>query len=80
LTQGSSGGSSSASSPVTPAATPAVSNVALGSQGSPNASTGADVANLDPQGLGPIQGKIGGQYPWGEPEGTSKLKDQGQVV
>lgn len=64
----------------TPAATSGVSNVALGSQQSPNASTGADIANLDPQGLGAKQGKIGGQYPWGEPEGTTKLKDQGQVV
>jgi len=71
---------SGSTNPSTPSTTSAVSNVALGSQQSPNSATGADIANLDPQGIGTKQGKIGGQYPWGEPEGTTKLKDQGQVV
>jgi hypothetical protein len=79
----SSGGSStdtSATNPASSSGTSAVSNAALGSQQSPNAATGADIANIDPQGLGAKEGKIGGKYPWGEPEGTTKLKDEGQVV
>jgi hypothetical protein len=79
-TSPSSSSTSAVESPTTSASTSAVSNAALGSQQSPNAATGADIANLDPQGLGAKEGKIGGKYPWGEPEGTTKLKDEGQVV
>ena len=79
-TSPSSSSTSAVGSPTTSASTSAVSNAALGSQQSPNAATGADIANIDPQGLGAKEGKIGGKYPWGEPEGTTKLKDEGQVV
>jgi hypothetical protein len=66
-----------------PAATSATSNVALGSQASPTATTGADVAALDTttgEGLGSKEGKKGGKYPWGDPEGTTALKQEGQVI
>lgn len=66
-----------------PAAQSATSNVALGSQASPTATTGADVAALDTtsaEGVGSIAGKKGGKYPWGDPEGTTALKQEGQVI
>jgi len=66
-----------------PAATSATSNVALGSQASPTATTGADVAALDStsvEGVGSKEGKKGGKYPWGDPEGTTALKQEGQVI
>ena len=70
-------------SPAQPAAQPATSAVTLGSQASPTATTGADVAALDTttgQGLGSKEGKKGGKYPWGDPEGTTALKQEGQVI
>lgn len=66
-----------------PAAQSATSNVALGSQQSPTATTGADVAALDTtsaEGVGSKAGKKGGKYPWGDPEGTTALKQEGQVI
>ena len=66
-----------------PAAQSATSNVALGSQASPTATTGADVAALDTtsaEGVGSKEGKKGGKYPWGDPEGTTALKQEGQVI
>jgi len=76
--------STSAAKPAaTSAATSATSNVALGSQASPTATTGADVAALDStsvEGVGSKEGKKGGKYPWGDPEGTTALKQEGQVI
>jgi hypothetical protein len=67
-----------------PAATSATTSaVTLGSQQSPTATTGADVAALDTttgEGLGSKEGKKGGKYPWGDPEGTTALKQEGQVI
>ena len=66
-----------------PAATSATSSVPLGSQASPTATTGADVAALDTttaEGVGGKDGKKGGKYPWGDPEGTTALKQEGQVI
>ena len=57
---------------------PAVSNVATGGEGSAAAYGGADVAMLgdtSQAGLGSKVSKKGGKYPWGEPEGTSALKE-----
>jgi len=57
---------------------PAVSNVATGGGSSAAAYGGADVAMLDDTsqaGLGSKVSKKGGKYPWGEPEGTSALKE-----
>jgi len=56
----------------------AVSNVATGGGSSAAAYGGADVAMLDDTsqaGLGSKVSKKGGKYPWGEPEGTSALKE-----
>ena len=63
----------------------AVSNVASGSESSsseggssPAAFGGADVAMLgdtSESGLGSKVSKKGGKYPWGEPEGTTALKE-----
>jgi hypothetical protein len=75
--------SSSSGSKSTQAAQPATSAVTLGSQQSPTATTGADVAALDTttgEGLGSKEGKKGGKYPWGDPEGTTALKQEGQVI
>jgi len=65
-----------------PAATtsggPAVSDVATGGAGSAGAFGGADVAMLgdtSAEGLGSKVSKKGGKYPFGEPEGTSALKE-----
>jgi hypothetical protein len=67
-----------------PAATSATTSaVTLGSQASPTATTGADVAALDTtsaEGVGSKEGKKGGKYPWGDPEGTTALKQEGQVI
>ena len=62
----------------TSAAQPAVSQVATGSEGSPAAFAGSDVAMLgdtSEAGLGSKVSKKGGKYPWGEPEGTTALKE-----
>jgi len=59
------------------------SDVAMGSQASPTAAGAADVAMLDttsPEGISGKAGKKGGKYPWGDPEGTTALKQEGQVV
>ena len=51
--------------------------------GSPAAYGAGDVAMLDattPEGMGSKMGKKGGKYPWGDPEGTTALKQEGQVV
>jgi len=58
-----------------------VSSVATGSQQSPTAAGAADVAMLDstsPEGTGSKTSKKGGKYPWGDPEGTTALKQEGQ--
>ena len=71
---------------LSPAGTPAASetsNVAMGSQQSPAAGGAADVAMLDsttPEGIGSKTGKKGGKYPWGDPEGTTALKQEGQGI
>ena len=71
---------------LSPAGTPATSqtsNVAMGSQQSPTAGGAADVAMLDstsPEGIGSKTGKKGGKYPWGDPEGTTALKQEGQGI
>ena len=71
---------------LSPAATPSTSqtsNVAMGSQQSPAAGGAADVAMLDsttPEGIGSKTGKKGGKYPWGDPEGTTALKQEGQGI
>jgi hypothetical protein len=71
---------------LSPAASPAASqtsNVAIGSQQSPAAGGAADVAMLDstsPEGIGSKTGKKGGKYPWGDPEGTTALKQEGQGI
>jgi hypothetical protein len=60
-----------------------VSSVATGSQQSPTAAGAADVAMLDtssPEGISGKAAKKGGKYPWGDPEGTTALKQEGQVV
>ena len=60
------------------AASPAVSDVASGAAASPAAFGGADVAMLgdtSPEGMGSKVSKKGGKYPWGEPEGTTALKE-----
>jgi hypothetical protein len=60
-----------------------VSTVATGSQQSPQAFGSTDVAMLDsssPEGIGGKAGQKGGKYPWGDPEGTTALKQEGQVV
>ena len=57
---------------------PAVSDVATGGAGSAGAFGGADVAMLgdtSAEGLGSKVSKKGGKYPFGEPEGTSALKE-----
>jgi hypothetical protein len=63
---------------------PAVSNVAAGGEsasgggGSASSYGGADVAMLgdtSEAGLGSKVSKKGGKYPWGEPEGTTALKE-----
>jgi len=70
----------------TPAGQPAASqtsDVAMGSQASPQAAGAADVAMLDttsPEGISGKGGKKGGKYPWGDPEGTTALKQEGQVI
>jgi len=59
------------------------SDVAMGSQASPQAAGAADVAMLDttsPEGISGKAGKKGGKYPWGDPEGTTALKQEGQVI
>ena len=51
--------------------------------GSPAAYGAGDVAMLDattPEGMGSKMGKKGAKYPWGDPEGTTALKQEGQVV
>ena len=68
---------------LSPAATSQTSNVAMGSQQSPAAGGAADVAMLDstsPEGIGSKTGKKGGKYPWGDPEGTTALKQEGQGI
>ena len=60
------------------ASAPAVSDVSTGGAGSAGAYGGADVAMLgdtSAEGLGSKVSKTGGKYPWGEPEGTSALKE-----
>jgi hypothetical protein len=69
----------------TPAGTSAVSNVAYGGEsaapsggGSAAAYGGTDVAMLgdtSEAGMGSKVSKKGGKYPWGEPEGTTALKE-----
>jgi hypothetical protein len=57
---------------------PNVSDVASGSSGSPSAYGGADIAMLGDTSRGGLGSKIskkGGKYPWGEPEGTTSLKE-----
>jgi hypothetical protein len=71
---------------LSPAKAPAASetsSVAMGSQQSPTAGGAADVAMLDstsPEGIGSKTGKKGGKYPWGDPEGTTALKQEGQGI
>jgi hypothetical protein len=71
---------------LSPASKPAASqtsSVAMGSQQSPTAAGAADVAMLDstsPEGIGSKTGKKGGKYPWGDPEGTTALKQEGQGI
>ena len=68
---------------LSPSATSQTSNVAMGSQQSPAAGGAADVAMLDstsPEGIGSKTGKKGGKYPWGDPEGTTALKQEGQGI
>ena len=59
-----------------------VSSVAMGSQQSPQAYGASDVAILDTSGQGTSgqPGKKGGEYPWGDPEETTALKQEGQVT
>ena len=59
-----------------------VSSVAMGSQQSPQAYGATDVAILDTSGQGTSgqPGKKGGEYPWGDPEGTTAMKQEGQVT
>jgi hypothetical protein len=33
-----------------------------------------------PEGISGKAGKKGGKYPWGDPEGTTALKQEGQVI
>lgn len=57
---------------------PPISDVASGSSGSPSAYGGADIAMLGDSSQGGLGSKIskkGGKYPWGEPEGTTALKE-----
>jgi len=57
---------------------PAISDIAGGAAASPAAFAGADVAMLgdtSEAGLGSKVSKKGGKYPWGEPEGTTALKE-----
>jgi hypothetical protein len=70
-------------SPAKTLAASETSNVAMGSQQSPTAGGAADVAMLDstsPEGIGSKTGKKGGKYPWGDPEGTTALKQEGQGI
>jgi hypothetical protein len=74
---------SSAGSPANQPAASQTSDVAMGSQASPQAAGAADVAMLDttsPEGISGKGGKKGGKYPWGDPEGTTALKQEGQVI
>ena len=69
---------SGSTSGTTVAGGPAVSDVASGAAASPAAFGGADVAMLgdtSPEGMGSKVSKKGGKYPWGEPEGTTALKE-----
>ena len=70
-------------SPASKSLTSQTSDVATGSQASPQAAGAADVAMLDttsPEGISGKAGKKGGKYPWGDPEGTTALKQEGQVI
>lgn len=71
-----SGGATKAGTPATSTATD-ISSVATGSQPSPTALGAADVALLDTSqaGVANVAGKKGGKYPWGDPEGTTALKE-----
>jgi hypothetical protein len=69
---------SGTTSGTTVAGGPSVSDVATGAAASPAAFAGADVAMLgdtSEAGLGSKVSKKGGKYPFGEPEGTSALKE-----
>jgi len=58
-------------------------DISQATTGSPAAFGSTDVAMLDtttPEGMGSKIGKKGGKYPWGDPEGTTALKQEGQVV
>jgi hypothetical protein len=59
------------------AASPDISTATTGTSGSPAAYAGADIAMLgDTAGtLGSKGVKKGGKYPWGDPEGTTALKE-----
>jgi hypothetical protein len=62
---------------------PAGATVSQSTTGSPAAYGATDVAMLDstsPEGMGSKVSKKGGKYPWGDPEGTTALKQEGQVV
>jgi len=62
---------------------PAGATVSQSTTGSPAAYGATDVAMLDstsPEGIGSKVSKKGGKYPWGDPEGTTALKQEGQVV
>ena len=60
-----------------------VSDTLKATTSSPTAYGAGDVAMLDattPEGMNSKMGKKGGKYPWGDPEGTTALKQEGQVV
>jgi len=74
---------STAGSPAGQPAGGQTSDVATGSQSSPQAAGAADIAILDtagPEGISGKAAKKGGKYPWGDPEGTTALKQEGQVI
>ena len=62
---------------------PGGATVSQSTTGSPAAYGATDVAMLDstsPEGMGSKVSKKGGKYPWGDPEGTTALKQEGQVI
>ena len=72
-----------AKTPNVPAPASAGATGSESTTGSPAAYGAGDVAMLDattPEGMGSKMGKKGGKYPWGDPEGTTALKQEGQVV
>jgi hypothetical protein len=85
LTSKTSGSSGSAPSAPTSSTTAGgdTSTVTLGSQQAPTSTRGEDVSMFDTttaEGISGKGAKKGGKYPWGDPEGTTALKQEGQVI